>query len=193
MKGLAILAGFLATFLLADSAFAAGHPPRPGRHGPVLVGYIYTGGSWRLHVDLAQSHQLSAPGLGSPTRPPRTIQAVTLGGVYGPIGFCRHGIVYLTEQPPNFPGGGVFPIPQPPIFPRPMPPLPPLPPPPIIIFTNTIPVRPIRTEPVSPPPPTDAQALLLEANRLRQGQNRAGRPPVPPPLPPSSLTTQPAP
>jgi hypothetical protein len=189
MKGLAILAGFLAAFLLAGSALAAGHPPRPGRHGPVLVGYIYSGGKWQLHVDLAQPHQFPGPGFGTPTNPPRTIQAVTFGGVYGPVGFCRHGLVYLTEQPPTLPGG-VFPFPQPPIFPRPLPrPFPPLPPTPIFtnIFTNpppvVIPVRPIQPA----PPPTPMQPIStgssgVQASRMSRAADDQLRPPLPPSL-----------
>src|SRR5215204_6830242 len=188
MNRLVILAGILAAVLLGDHALAAQNHPRAGRHGPVLVGYIYTRGGWQFHVCLAQARQFSGPGYGTPRQPPQTLHSVVyedvyhgvFGGVYGSYGYCRHGVVYLTERAPTIPGG-VFPTPPGGVFPRPYPPLPPTTLPPIIV-TN-FPVRVIRTAPlpvVSPLTP-QAQAVFVEAHRLR---NSASGTRTPPPLPP---------
>jgi hypothetical protein len=166
MKGLAILACVLGTVLLADCTVAAQHRPRSGRHGHVLVGYIYSGGRWQFHVDLEQRVS-SGPGYGIPRRPGRIVPTVLYGGVYGPVGFCRHGVVYLTEQPPNLPGG-VFPLP------RPFPPLPPITGP---LITNVPPIIPVRRH------PTSGGVITMDASRM----SRAGAGTTRPPLPPTAL------
>ena len=180
----AIFACVLAALLFADHAFAGQNLPRSGRHGRVLVGYIHTSSGWRHHICLEQAHQQSGPGYGVPRLPVRAVpHGGVEGGFYAPYGYCRHGIVYLTQGPPNFPGG-VFPIPipQPPIFPRPRPgPVPPLPP--TSIFTNLPPIRVVR--PLLPATSVEARLLLMEAQRMR---GAGGRPPVAPPLPPTPLS-----
>jgi hypothetical protein len=183
MKASAILAYVLAAFLLVDSALAGGNHPRSGRYGKVLVGYIYTRSGWQFHVDLAHAHPFAGPGYGMPRQPVPTLRTalpVVYGGVYGPYGYCRHGVVYLTQGPPTIPGG-VFPNPPGGVFPPPHPPLPPITLPPII--STNLPVRVIRTVPprsVSPLTPP-AQAVFLEAHRLRN-PGSGTRPPPPAPL-----------